>query len=231
MSWEFNCRYIQINVNFSKNRETKEKWLKWSKINSRLRNFQLTVVPCHDGSAAGDLGWKQKGKKEQERIEYNVEDRNRGGASRERLWKKRLKNGRCFRRCTKGKCSDCRERKRAFRLTEYTGEIGSWSMETLQGHFLRSSLRKSKKIKCTNRIKIEDANRNDNRNLTLYRIYIILYNTHTRVRIYFVTKKNLEPNWTRRSHEKLTRVILYSYSISCTIHLNHHFHEQLRASA
>lgn len=57
----------------------------------------------------------------------------------------------------------------------YEGEIGSWSMETLQGHFLRSSLRKSKEIKCTNRIKIEDANRNDNRNLTLYRIYIYIY--------------------------------------------------------
>lgn len=31
--------------------------------------------------------------------------------------------------------------------------------------FLRSSLRKSKEIKCTSGIKIEDANRNDNRNL------------------------------------------------------------------
>lgn len=71
-----------------------------------------------------------------------------------------------------------------------------------------------------------------NRNLTLYRY--IIPPTHTRAYIYIYIlqrkkkkKKNL--NWTRRSHEKLTVSNIIAYSISRTIHLNHHFHEQLRA--
>lgn len=115
---DFNCRYKYrlISRKTGKQRKNDRKSILDREM-SNLRWCRATMDLLRATSAES----KKEKKKRKDWIQQ-VEDRNRGGASLERGCGKRdWKMDGCFRRCRKGKCSDCRERKRAFRLTEYIG--------------------------------------------------------------------------------------------------------------
>lgn len=92
------------NANFVEEQTGKQTENKWLKIDSRSRNLRwcratMDLLRATSAESKKEIKKNKKGLNRTWIIEIEEEPLERG------CGKKRLKNGRCFRRCTKGKCS------------------------------------------------------------------------------------------------------------------------------